>query len=207
MTLMAMAREERADFLALLTTLSPQQWDAPTLCSEWRARDVVAHVLSYEELGKRGLATRFVKGRFILDRINDVGVGEYNTRSPAELLELLGDHLEPRGLSAGFGGMIALVDGLIHQQDIRRPLGMPRDIPAPRLQRALKAALVAPPIGAFWRARGLRLVATDLGWTTGSGPEIRGTGEALIMAIAGRRSAVSELTGPGQVKLAARIAT
>ncbi|MEC3975894.1 maleylpyruvate isomerase family mycothiol-dependent enzyme [Amycolatopsis sp. H20-H5] len=206
MTMMAMAREERADFLALLTTLPPEQWDAPTLCSRWRVRDVVAHVVSYEELGKRGLAARFVKGRFIPDRVNDVGVSEYNTRSPAELLELLGDHLEPRGLTAGFGGMIALVDGLIHQQDIRRPLGLPRDVPAERLRRALKAALVAPPIRAFWRARGLRLVATDLGWSTGSGPEVRGPGESLLMAIAGRRVAVDELTGPGQVTLAARIA-
>jgi len=32
-----------------------------------------------------------------------------------------------------------------------------------------------------------------------------GTGEALLMAIAGRRGVVGELSGPGQGKLAGRI--
>ena len=37
-----MARDERAELVDLLVTLTPKQWDAPTLCSEWRVRDVVA---------------------------------------------------------------------------------------------------------------------------------------------------------------------
>jgi hypothetical protein len=70
---------------------------------------------------------------------------------------------------------------------------------------ALSFARFAPPIGAFWRARGLRLVASDLGWAAGRGPEVRGPGEALLMAISGRRGVVQELTGPGQATLASRI--
>ena len=50
-----LARDERADFAAFLATLSPQQWQAPTLCGRWRVRDVVAHVISYDELAARGL--------------------------------------------------------------------------------------------------------------------------------------------------------
>jgi hypothetical protein len=101
--------------------------------------------------------------------------------------------------------MVALVDGVIHQQDIRRPLGMPRDIPAERLLLALRGALTAPVIRGFWRVRGVRLVATDLDWSTGTGPEVRGRAEALMMTIAGRRGVVGELSGPGQQKLADRI--
>ena len=51
-----LAREERADFAAFLATLSPQQWQAPTLCTGSRVRDVVVHVTSYDELDSRGLA-------------------------------------------------------------------------------------------------------------------------------------------------------
>lgn len=205
MDVMPLARDERAEFAEFLATLSPQQWEAATLCAGWRVRDVVAHVISYDELSGRGLVRRLVQGRLVPDRANAVGLAEYNTRSPEELLALLRKHATPRGLTAALGGMIALLDGMIHQQDIRRPLGMPRDIPAERLVPALRGALRAPVIGGFWRVRGLRLVATDLDWSTGRGPEVRGPAEALLMAIAGRRGIVSELDGPGQQTLAGRI--
>lgn len=51
------------------------------------------------------------------------------------------------------------------------------------------------------RVRGVRLVATDLDWTFGRGPEVRGRGEAIVMAVAGRRAVLPELTGPGQQRL------
>lgn len=199
-----MARDERADLAEFLAGLSPEQWDAPTLCDGWRVRDVVAHMISYEELDGRALIARFAKGRFLPDRVNAVGVSE-NSRSPEELLALLNDHLEPRGLTAGLGGRIALLDGLIHHQDIRRPLGLSRDIPAERMLPVLQFARVAPPLRGFWRARGLRLIATDLDWSAGRGPAVEGPAEPLLMAIAGRRGVVHELSGPGQPTLAARI--
>jgi uncharacterized protein (TIGR03083 family) len=205
MTSMHLARAERADLLEFLSGLSPQQWDAPTLCAGWRVRDVVAHMISYEGVPRREIVRRFAEGRFRLAGVNAVGVGEMRDARPDELLALLEQRLEPNGLTTGFGGRVALLDALIHQQDIRRPLGIPRTVPAERLVPALSFARFAPPIGAFWRARGLRLVATDLGWSAGRGPEVTGPGEALLLAIAGRRGVVEELTGPGQATLAARI--
>jgi hypothetical protein len=38
---MSLARDERADLADLLTTLTPAQWEAPTLCTQWRVRDVL----------------------------------------------------------------------------------------------------------------------------------------------------------------------
>jgi uncharacterized protein (TIGR03083 family) len=205
MTLTHLARAERADLLGLLTDLEPPQWDGPTLCSGWRVRDVVAHMISYEGLSPRELISRFARGRFHQGRVNDIGVAELRDAGPDELLALLERRLEPNGLTAGFGCRVALLDAMIHQQDIRRPLGATRTIPAERLIPALSFARFAPPVGAFWRARGLRLVATDLDWSAGRGPELRGPAEALLMAISGRRGVVSELEGPGQATLAARI--
>lgn len=205
MGLMQLAQDERTDFAEFLATLSPQQWEAPTLCTGWHVRDVVAHTISYDELDAFGLLRRFAKGGFLLGRVNAVGVAEYGARSREDLLNVLNAHLRPRGLTAAFGGIVALVDAMIHQQDIRRPLGLRRDIPAERLEAALGAAMKAPPIGAFWRARGLHLVATDCGWSTGRGPKVCGAGEALLMAIAGRRGVVAELRGEGQRTLADRI--
>jgi uncharacterized protein (TIGR03083 family) len=205
MNLMGSARAEREDLRDLLARLRPEQWSTPSLCAGWSIQDVVAHMLSYEELGARQLAERFLRGRLSVDRVNDIGLREYATRTPAELIELLDDHLDPAGLTAGMGGAIALTDGMIHQQDIRRPLGLARTIPPERLVPALRTALFAPTLLGVVRVRDVRLVATDLDWTFGRGPEVHGTGEAILMTVAGRRDAVVDLSGPGQPRLAQRL--
>jgi uncharacterized protein (TIGR03083 family) len=200
-----LARDERADFAAFLATLTPEQWQAPTLCTRWRVRDVVAHVISYDDLDARALLALAVLGRFRSAGINAAALARYDTSSPGQLLALLTGRLQPRGLPAALGGRVALTETLIHHQDIRRALERPRTIPAGRLLSALRTALIAPDIGGYWRIRGIRLAATDLSFTAGLGPQVRGGGEALLMAMAGRRGVVNELSGPGQAKLAARI--
>ncbi|MGH4031270.1 maleylpyruvate isomerase family mycothiol-dependent enzyme [Actinomycetota bacterium Odt1-20B] len=204
---MEFAREERAELAALLATLTPAQWNAPSLCAGWRVRDVIAHMFSYDGLGPLALIGRFVKGGILLDRVNTVGVAAFADRSTDELLALVAAHPRPRGLTAGFGGRVALTDAMIHQQDIRRPLGLPRTAPIPeeRLRCVLQFATMAPPLRARKRIRGLTLSATDLDWRHGDGPVVTGTGEALLMGMAGRTVVVPELSGPGLPTLARRL--
>ena len=199
-----MARDEREGFAAFLDTLTPEQWDSPTLCDKWRVREVAIHTVSYDELDTAGLVGRFLKGRLSTDRINAIGVADYADRSPKQIVGMIRANTEPTGLTGGFGGKIALTDGMIHQQDIRRSIGLPRTIDPDRLRTALDFARFAPTIRGAWRARGVRLVATDLDWAYGKGPEVRGSGEALLMAMAGRRAALADLDGPGKAKLAQR---
>jgi len=202
---MALARAERADLAAFLRTLTPEQWNAASLCSKWRVRDVVAHIVSYEGLSLPGLGQRFVRGGLLPDRVNEFGVKEHELSSTSALLERVERYEQPQGLTAAFGGRIALTDGLIHQQDIRRPLGMPRQVPPERLRVALPFAMTAPPIRGFWHVRGVKVVATDVDWSAGVGPEVRGPGEAILMAIAGRRGVAQELSGPGKDRLVQRL--
>jgi uncharacterized protein (TIGR03083 family) len=198
----AMARAERAEFADFLATLTPEEWDGPTLCSEWTVRDVVAHMFSYEDLSPFALVRRLAKGA---GGANAAGVAELRDHTPDELIALARGHLDPKGLTAGFGGRIALTDGTIHHQDIRRPLGRPREIPADRLRVVLDFAKGAPTLQAKPRVRGLTFRATDLDWQTGDGPLVEGPAESLLMAIAGRPGIDAELTGPGVTTLAARI--
>ena len=139
-----LARDERADFAEFLVTLSPQQWHAPTLCARWRVRDVVAHVISYDDQGNRALVALAAQARFRPGRINDMALARYDRHSPEQLLELLADHLQPRGVPAALGGRVGLVETLIHHRDIRRALRLPRAIPPERLRPALHTALIAP---------------------------------------------------------------
>jgi len=161
--------------------------------------------VSYDELTTAGLVGRFLKGRLNTDRINAIGVADYSDRSPQQITVLIRSYAQPHGLTGGFGGKIALTDGMIHQQDIRRSIGLPRTIDPERLRTALNFARFAPTIRGAWRARGVRLVASDLDWSHGRGPEVRGPGEALLMAMAGRRAALDDVDGPGKAKLAQHI--
>ena len=202
---MQLAEEERTDLADFLSGLTAEQWNGPTLCTKWRVRDVVAHVISYDDLGPLGLAGRFARGWFVPDQVSEVGVQRYAALSTDELLAELKDHLRPAGLTAAFGGRIGLCDALIHHQDIRRALGVPREVPRERLVEVLPFARTAPPIKAARRVRGLRLVGTDLDWTSGSGPVVEGPAEPLLMAMAGRADALDELGGPGKPTLVARL--
>ena len=198
MTTMEMACEERQEFVDLLSGLTPEQWDHGSLCERWRVRDVVAHVISYDELNPWAVVRRMARAGLNPHRANAIGVGEYAVRTPGQLCELMRTCIPPRGWTAGFGGMIALVDGMIHQQDIRRPLGIPRDIPAQRLRTVLNYALSVPAVNGALRTRRVRLIATDLDWTHGRGAEVTGPAEALLMVMAARPDALDQLSGPGK---------
>ena len=205
MSALKLASAERLEFADFLDTLTPQQWDSASLCAGWTVRDVAAHCVSFEGLTARELTVRFLKGRLQTDRINALAVAALAGSSTEYLIGLLRDNAEPHGLGGGFGGRVALTDNMIHQQDIRRSLGIPRAIPEARLRVALDFVRYAPTIRGAWTARGVRLVATDLDWSHGKGPEVRGSGESLLMTMAGRRDALGDLDGPGKGTVAARL--
>lgn len=205
MNALGLARAEREEFADFLDGLTPEQWDTPSLCAGWSVRDVAAHCVSFEETSAGQLAARFVKGLLNTDRINALALASLDGRSTADLVGLLRDNAEPHGLGAGFGGRVALTDNMIHQQDIRRPLGLSRTIPPERLRAALDFVRYAPTIRGAWRVRGVRLIATDLDWSHGKGSEVRGSGETLLMTMAGRPDALGDLSGPGKALVAARL--
>lgn len=202
---MSLARAEREDLADFLDTLTPEQWEVSSLCRGWRIRDVVCHLISYEDHDLRDLVDRLRRAGFSFGRLNDVAKADYAHFGPAELIAFLRAHLTPQGSTSGFGGKVGLADGMIHHQDLRRPLGLTRAIPAERLRVVLPFAVTAPPLRGFWHVRGVRVVATDLDWSYGRGPEARGSAEAVLMTLAGRAGVARELTGPGAEVLQRRL--
>ncbi|HEY9351805.1 MAG TPA: maleylpyruvate isomerase family mycothiol-dependent enzyme [Nocardioides sp.] len=201
----ALATAERKDLADFLETLEPEHWERPSLCSEWTVREVVAHLISYEEIGLGEFAGRFLRAGFRFGRMNARRLEEFGARAPAELVAYVRAHAKPSGPTAVADARIGLTDGLIHHQDIRRALEMPRRVPPERLVPVLGFAMIAPPLPAKQNAQGLRLVATDLAWSHGSGEVVTGPGEALLMAVCGRAVALPELTGPGLATLESRV--
>lgn len=137
---MPLAEEERADLLVLLRELTPAQWDAWSLGSGWRVRDVATHVVSYDELSRAATAATFVRGGSRARVVNEVAQARYRSLDPVGIVALVARNQRPSGLASGFRGGIALTDGTIHQQDVRRALGLPRAIPEHRLVPVLTLA-------------------------------------------------------------------
>lgn len=199
------AAEERRDLADYLDTLIEPEWEQPSLCPGWSVRDVVGHIASYDVLSWPAVVALFARSGFSLDRCNQVGVEQSRRLPTEELVARLRAHAVPRGVTTLFGCAIALTDGLIHHQDIRRALGNPRAVPRERLVAALEFAPRARVLPASANLRGLRVVATDIDWTHGTGSEVRGPGEALLVSLAGRPQGLADLEGPGLDTLAARL--
>lgn len=200
-----LAATERRDLADYLDTLTEQQWQQPSPCPGWTVRDVAGHVPSYDELGWPATLALFARSRFSLDRCNQLGVDHSRRLTTGELTARLRTYAVPRGVTALFGGRIALTDTVIHHQDVRRTLGHPRTVPEQRLVEALRFAPRARALPAPRNSRGLRFVATDVDWSHGTGPEVTGPGEALLLALAGRPQALAELDGPGLAALTQRV--
>ena len=120
-----LAREERADFAAFLATLSPQQWQAPTLCAAWRVRDVVAHVISYDDLGPRDLLMLAARGRF-RPAASTPPRWRATTAQPGGAAGAAGSSPAAPGGPRGAGRPGRPGRGVIHHQDVRRELARPR---------------------------------------------------------------------------------
>jgi hypothetical protein len=94
---------------------------------------------------------------------------------------------------------------IVHGEDIRRPLDIRRNYPGqalPQVAELYQARNSAVP--SKKRSSGLRLVATDGPFSAGSGPVVRGTTLALIMAMARRAAYGDDLYGQGITTLRER---
>jgi uncharacterized protein (TIGR03083 family) len=159
----------------------------------------------------RSIVVLLAKNGFSVPKASRNGSVEHgDRRSPAEIRaewHRVVDGRVRKGLAKVVSTKEGFVDHLIHHQDIRRPLGLPRSIPVDRLRAALDAM---PTIGGFVKSKqrmeGLRWRATDVDWELGDGPEVTGTAEALILLSSGRRDPLREVTGDGVTTLEGRLA-
>ena len=203
--------EELADISAFLHGLPEEAWDHASLCDGWRVRDVISHMCVGYTTPMPKMFTTLLRYRFNVPEASRKESIEFGSEhSPAEILATL-DLIHTQNVRKGIAKVIkpaeGLVDHVIHHSDIRRPLGYAHEVPEHRLLAALDAAPnIAGFVKAKQRATGLRLVASDVDWSWGDGAEVKGSGEALLLAISGRPVAFPELGGEGVDTLRERVA-
>lgn len=191
----------------LIEGLDDADFDKPSLCEGWMVRDVIGHMLVGHTTPLPKMLALVASYRGNIDK------GSYE-KSKELAASLSADELRRqwravvedrtrKGISLMIPLKVGFLDHFVHEQDIRRPLGLAAPDDAARLRPALDATVsVRTPIFAPARAvRGLRLETTDLDWTHGEGGLVRGPAEAIVMAAAGRHAALDDLEGDGVERL------
>ena len=206
----ALMVSESRDLATLLEGLSAEQWDAQSLCDGWRVKDVIAHMAVGHTMPVLAFGAAVARHRFRISAASNALARSYADAHPVERILARfreGTQARPRAAARLVPIRELFTDHLVHHQDIRRPLGLSRVVPADRLQAALSALpRLTGRIGSRQRMSGLRVLATDVDFERGErGPELRGPAEALIMALAGRAAALGELSGSGVPTLAGRM--
>jgi uncharacterized protein (TIGR03083 family) len=202
--------DEMASISDLLDSLTDEQFDHPSLCEGWRVRDVISHMCVGYTTPLPTVVVKIAGNGFSVDKGSKVvSIAYGDAHSPDELRAIYRRIHEQRirkGISRFIPNKEGLVDHMTHHQDIRRPLGLPREMPRDRLIAALDAV---PGISGFLKAKGraqsLRLIASDVDWSWGDGPEVNGPGEAILLALGGRPSVLDELDGDGATILRQRV--
>jgi uncharacterized protein (TIGR03083 family) len=196
-------------FLAVARSLSDRDWSRRSLCAEWTNHDVLAHLVVGCQVSPRTVALEMLMHRGSFDRCN-TGLAQSLAakRTPVELIDDFAALIDrPHGLGRIFPRRLLLGDHVIHELDIVLPLGLAPTV-EPRVLAAVLQTQVRVPnpfVPAAARARGLRLRATDTGWTYGVGGHcVSGEAAHLASALAGRLWALDQLTGDGVALLRER---
>jgi uncharacterized protein (TIGR03083 family) len=197
---------EREDIAAFLEGLTPDQWEVASLCGGWRVRDVAAHLRSPADIHPVEFLGRLARTGLNFNKAVELDARLKGEEDPAQIIgkfrATIGSRTHPPFTKA----VTVLNDMVVHHQDIRRPLGLARQIPEDRLRACLDFLKGEGfPLGTKKRIAGLGLEATDLDWRHGDGPPVRGSGEALVLVLAGRRAGLADLEGEGVATLTSRM--
>jgi uncharacterized protein (TIGR03083 family) len=196
---------ERAAMADALERLTPAQWAAPSLCAGWTVQLAAAHILAGAEQTPGSFIAGLLKTGLRFNTMIDRDAHRLGALAPAQIIERL------RLRTATTNGppapaMAMLGEVVVHREDLLRPLGS-QGAPAEDAANACLEMYTGAnfPVGGKKRIHGLRLVATDTGWTHGDGPEVTGPALSLLLAMTGRPAGLDGLSGDGAALLGQRL--
>ena len=196
---------ERAEMVKTLASLTPEQWAMTSWCDGWTVRVLAGHILAAAEQTPMSFYAKMLAAGFRFNVFADRDARRLAALDPDELAR----RLQARTTTTNHppAPVIAMLGEIVvHGQDLRRPLGLQHSSPEEALvavaDNYLKTNLL---IGSKRRSSGLGLRATDAAWRAGDGPEVEGPLISIVLGVAGRSGAMSDLTGEGAKVLASRI--
>ncbi|MFC7982951.1 maleylpyruvate isomerase family mycothiol-dependent enzyme [Streptomyces sp. NPDC057336] len=198
---------ERAALAADLAGLPDDQWTTSSLCAGLTVREVLAHLTAGASLNAVRWLAGVIRCRFDFDQQVAMRLAEQLGATPAETLDRF-RRAVPSRTKPPLPAVAMLGETIVHAEDIRRPLGMRHDYPTRALTRVAEYYRGSDQVVvAKGRITGLRLVANDGPFETGSGAVVSGGTLALTMAMTGRAAHLDDLEGEGVERLRERCGT
>jgi uncharacterized protein (TIGR03083 family) len=196
-------REALGDYLG---GLSADEWNRPSLCAGWTVRDVAAHMLVVPTMSKGQVMRSFVGSGFSLDKMNAKFIRKLTDRlSTDDIAKTTRASAGSRSMPPGLKLPGVHTEFVVHSSDIAEGVGKPFVLPVEDYLAALDHLKNMQPVfGSKERIAGLTLRTTDAAWSTGTGPTVEGPAAPLLLAVAGRRSAIERLSGDGLATFRAR---
>lgn len=194
--LMTAIAAERRQFSHILKALPRQDWDAPSLCTGWRVREVVAHMTMPLRLSTPQFVAEMIRSRGNFTHMAD-RVARHDAQEPVSTLLDRWQASENTGWKPPGGGLQgALTHDIVHGLDITIPLGIKHPVTEANLLRVLDHA-TSPLSRKHFRLdlTGVRLEATDLHWAFGDGEPLHGPAHHLLMVLMNRQLPTGALTG------------
>src|SRR6476469_8918832 len=111
--------EQRADLADLLDTLSPEQWETPSLFPGWTVRQVAAHITQSSTNWGR-LSVELLRSGFRFNALT-LRMGRDDQRKPQEITAATRAMVGGRRRPPGTAVADPLADVLVHGQDMRCP--------------------------------------------------------------------------------------
>jgi uncharacterized protein (TIGR03083 family) len=181
MDLQALVGESYARLADTLEVTEPQAWDRPSLCAEWRVRDVVAHVTMPARMSEQQFGAEMAAAHGDFQRMSDTVAARDSAAPIAEHLANLRSPTLARWQPPGGGTIGALNHAVVHGLDITNALQAPPAC-SPDAARAILDSLTAGGVAAHFGVdlAGTRLQATDLDWSWGDGELVAATSAELI---------------------------
>jgi uncharacterized protein (TIGR03083 family) len=201
----ALIHAERAAMADTLATLTADQWAQRSLCGTWSVREAAGHIVGGAEQTPANFITGMASTGFRFNTLMDRTARRLGKLEPDEIVARIRSRVTttnhpPAPVVAMLGEIV------VHGEDIRRPLGIGQEVSPDAQLACLQMYQGATfPVGGKKRMAGLRLKATDVDWTHGDGPEVLGTGMALMLAMTGRPVGADQLSGDGAATMLARI--
>jgi len=180
----------------LLAAASDAQWDTPSLCDGWRVREVVAHMTMAARYSEAEFMAELRRRDFDFTRLSNEMARRDASLPADELVANLRSDVMQGWTPPGGGYHGALNHVVIHGLDVTVPLGVPRRSPDETIRVVLDDLARGGGHAHFDIViNGRRLEASDLDWSHGSGPVLRGAAGDLALAMCGRAVPSGRLEG------------